>query len=83
MGQTSTAEIARFFTSQGAAKGDRQKEFDHFSFVFGTLLVTFWSLFLKLLALFSSRFLPNSFCRTPLKVCGRVNFTGCKQIASR
>ena len=32
------------FINQGAAKGRRQKEFDHFSF-FGTLSVTFWSLF--------------------------------------
>ena len=51
--------------SQGAAKGVRQKEFDHFFFVFGTLSVTFWSLFVMLLSLFPSRFLPNSFCRTP------------------
>ena len=45
--------------SQGAAKGVRQKEFDHF-FVFGTLSVTFRSLFLMLLSLFSSLF-----CQTP------------------
>ena len=45
---------------QGAAKGVRQKEFDHFFFVFGTLSVTFRSLFLTLLSLFSSLF-----CRTP------------------
>ena len=45
--------------NQGAAKGGRQKEFDHF-FVFGTLLVTFRSLFLTLLSPFSSLF-----CQTP------------------
>ena len=44
---------------QGAAKGGQQKEFSHF-FIFGTLLVTFWSLFLTLLSLFSSLF-----CQTP------------------
>ena len=44
----------------GAAKGVRQKEFDHFFFVFGTLSVTFRSLFLMLLSLFSSLF-----CQTP------------------
>ena len=38
----------------------RQKEFDHFFFVFGTLSVTFRSLFLMLLSLFSSLF-----CQTP------------------
>ena len=41
---------------QGAAKGGRQKEFDHFFFVFGTLSVTFWSLILTLLSLFLSLF---------------------------
>ena len=38
---------------QGAAKGVRQKEFDHFFLVFGTLSVTFWSL------------LSSLFCQTP------------------
>ena len=46
--------------NQGAAKGGRQKEFDHFFFVFGTLSATFRSLFLTLLSLFSSLF-----CQTP------------------
>ena len=42
---------AQFLGIQGAAKGGRQKEFDHF-FGFGTLSVTFRSLFLL-------------FCQTP------------------
>ena len=41
---------------QGGAKGGRQKKFDHF-FSFS---VTFWSLFLSLLSLFSS-----TVCQTP------------------
>ena len=44
--------------SQGAAKGVRQNEFDHFS-----ILVTSWSLFLTFLSLFSSLF-----CQTPFAV---------------
>ena len=43
---------------QGAAKGGRQKEFDHFVFVFGTLSVASVTLFVTF-------FLPNSFCWTP------------------
>ena len=50
---------------QGVIKGVRQKEFDQFFFVFGTLSVTFRSLFLTLVSLFSSLFLPDYFCRTP------------------
>ena len=51
---------------QGAAKGGRQKEFGRFFvLVFGTLSVTFWSLFLMLLSALFATFLPNSFCRTP------------------
>ena len=53
---------------QGAAKGGRQKEFDHFFFVFrdtfGHFLVTFSDAFVT----FFVTFLPDSFCRTPLLV---------------
>ena len=49
-----------FVEFQGAAKGVPQKEFDHYFFVFGMLSVTFRSLFLMLLSLFSSLF-----CQTP------------------
>ena len=56
-----TARISRWknFVSslQGAAKGGRQKEFDHFFSFSGH----FWSLFLMLLSLFWSLF-----CQTPL-----------------
>ena len=44
---------------RSAAKGVRSLFFD-----FGTLSATFQSLFLMLLSLFSSLFLPNSCCRT-------------------
>ena len=54
-----------FRKSQGAAKIGRQKEFDHF-FPF---LVTFWSLSLTLLSLFSSLF-----CQTPFAGLGKVIF---------
>ena len=62
-------------SSQGAAKGGRQKEFDHFFFFFfGTLSVTFWSLFLMLLSLFHHFFakllLPDSFCGRVIIWCG-------------
>ena len=43
----------------------KRRSITFFSFFFGTLSVTFWSLFLMLLSLFFVTFLPNSFCRTP------------------
>ena len=50
---------------QGAAKGGRQKEFDHFCFVFGTLSVTFGHLFWCFCHFFCHFFakllLPDSF----------------------
>ena len=49
---------------QGAAKGGRQKEFDHFFRFrdsFGHFLVTFSDASVA----FFVTFLPNSFCRTP------------------
>ena len=59
---------------QGAARGGQQKQFDHFFFVFGTLSVAFWSLFLMFLPLFrhlsGQTLLPDSFC-------GRVKFCTC------
>ena len=48
------------YPNQGAAKGVRQKEFDHFFFVFGTLSATFGHFFWCF-----CHFLPNSFCGTP------------------
>ena len=45
--------------NQGAAKGGRQKEFDYF-FRYRDSFGHFWSLFLMLLSLLSSRF-----CQTP------------------
>ena len=62
-GEFFRATFSRVWVSegnQGAAKGVRQKEFDHFFVVFGTLSVTFRLLFLMLLSLFSSLF-----CQTP------------------
>ena len=49
------------FEHSGCHKRRSAKGVRSLFFVFGTLSVTFWSLFLMLL----SRFLPNSFCRTP------------------
>ena len=49
---------------QGAAKGVRQKEFDHlfrFRDAFGHFSVTFSDAFVT----FFVTFLPDSFCRTP------------------
>ena len=46
---------------QGATKGGRQKEFDHFS-VFGQFLVTFSDVFVTLFV----TLLPDSFCWTPV-----------------
>ena len=53
-GRGDLSDFCRSTVPQGAAKGVRQKEFDHF-FRFGTLSVTFSDAFTKLL-------LPDSFC---------------------
>ena len=51
-----------FKVVQGAAKGGRQKESDHFFFFsFGHFLVTFADAFVTLFV----TLLPNSFCQTP------------------
>ena len=55
-----SVNLGAFRVNQGAATGGWQKEFDHLFFVFGILSLTFWSLFLMLLSLFSSLF-----CQTP------------------
>ena len=50
---------------QGAAKGVRQKEFDHFFFRFRDAFGHFSVTFSDASVTFLVTFLPNSFCRTP------------------
>ena len=51
---------------QGAAKRGRRKEFDHF-FRFRDSFGHFWSLFLRILSLFSSLFCQTPFAGLPLR----------------
>ena len=61
---TFVAQPILSFRTQGAAKGGRQKEFDHF-FLFSGLFRSLFGHFSDASVTFFVTFLPDSFCQTP------------------
>ena len=68
---------------QGAAKAGRQQEFNRFFFVFGTLSVTFWSLFLMLFVVLTSGRLSATYHRRQLDYLEDRNLLKLRSLSGR